>query len=361
MRTHTGRWVLGGVAAGLLLVALALRSGPPPKLARGLAGATPHAGLTPALASPAKARAVAQPPTRPAPVVPANVKSEEVFSARWGGSRGELGRRAANESSPEGPMSFAVDARGRAFVLDQVNGRVQVFEPGAEPHSIPVPGDTYQDVALRKDDGLVLLDRLSKESVAFADARGKVSHEIPLQGEGIAEGGDVTALFQRDDGTWVEVKHANLVKIADADGAPLEDRTIVQGRFGAEGSVLRASKSGERAAFVAERTERGVTPLAKVSFDLPVWQLLELDTDRRGRVFLGASLLEEAAAPPFEVLDAREVVVVLDKDGTELSRLELPASTGPEESFRRIRVGADGALYHLAYDERGATMRRFAL
>jgi len=289
------------------------------------------------------------------------VKSEEVFRAAWGGAKGQLGRRPANESSPEGPMSFAVDARGRAFVLDQVNGRVQIFQPGEEPRSLPVPGDTYQDVALTKDDGLVLLDRLSKESVAFADTRGKVTHEIPLAGEGVPEGGDVTGLFQRDDGTWVEVKHANLVKIADASGAPLDDRTIVQGRFGAEGSVLRASKSGDRAAYVAEKTERGVAPLAKVSFDLPLWQLLELDTDAKGRVFLGASLMEESSAPPFEVLDAREVVVVLDRHGSELGRLDLPASTGPEESFRRIRVGADGAVYHLTYDEQGATMRRYVL
>lgn len=290
-----------------------------------------------------------------------DVKTEEVFSARWGGGKGELGRRSANESSPEGPMSFAVDPRGRAFVLDQVNGRVQIFEPGVEPRSLPVPGDTYQDVALTSDDGLVLLDRLSKESVAFADRSGKVTHEIPLAGKGVAEGGDVTGLFQRDDGTWVEVKHANLVKLAEASGDPVEDRTIVQGRFGADGSVLRASKSGANAAFIAQKTRDGVTPLAKVSFDLPVWQLLELDTDTRGRVFLGASLLAEALAPGFEVQDAREIVVVLDSTGTELFRVELPANSGAEESFRRIRVGADGAVYHLAYGDEGATMRRFSL
>lgn len=353
MRKHTGRWVVGASAVALLFAAFALRGGTTSRLERGAPRIEVSVAPRPATPAPS--------PAARAPSAASAVQTSEVFHARWGGAKGELGRRPANESSPEGPMAFAVDARGRAFVLDQVNGRVQVFEPGREPRSIPLPGDTYQDVALGKDDGLVLLDRLSKESVAFADARGKVTHEIPLAGEGIAEGGDVTGLFQRDDGTWVEVKHANLVKIADADGAPLDDRTIVQGRFGADGAVLRASKSGDRAAWVAQKTERGVAPLAKVSFDLPVWQLLELDSDAEGRVFLGASLLEEAAAAPFDVIDAREVVVVLDKSGSELARVELPASTGPEESFRRIRVGADGAVYHLAYEERGATMRRFAL
>jgi hypothetical protein len=347
------------VSAAALLAAWALTPGSVSVLRR--VGPGPAA----AAHSRSKPSPRVQPPASapPAPRVTATptARSEEVFTAPWGGRRGELGRRAANESSPEGPMSFAVDTRGRAFVLDQVNGRVQIFERGQAPRTLPLPADTYQDVALAQGDGVVLLDRLGKETVAFADATGKISHEIALQGRGVPEAGDVTGLFQRDDGTWVEVKHANLVHIADADGAPIEERSIVQGRFGSQGSVLRASKSGDRAAWIAERTERGVTPLAKVSFDLPVWQLLELDTDPRGRIFLAASLLQESAGPPFDVEDAREVVVVLDAVGTEVLRVELPASTGPEESFRRVRLGGDGALYHLAYEERGVTLRRVSL
>lgn len=353
MPNHIGRWLgAGAVVAAVAAIGAWPDPGAPSKLnkaARSVAAPNLRARMRPAAAAPKAA------PPRSAP------KSEQVFHARWGSAPGELGRRVANESSPEGPASFAVDGHGRAFVLDQVNGRVQVFESGKAPRSLPVPSDTYQDVALTRSDGLVLLDRLSKESVAFADASGKVTHEVPLVGKGVAEAGDVTGLFQRDDGTWVEVKHANLVKIADADGAPLEERTIAQGRFGAEGSQLRASKSGASSAFVAQKTDRGVEPLAKVEFELPVWQLLELETDARGRVFLGASLLDERAEAPFDVLDAREVVVVLDPSGSELGRLDLPASTGAEESFRRIRVGADGTVYHLAWDEHGATMRRLSL
>lgn len=358
MRKPIARFIAGGAVVAAIVVATAAADHHPParlnKAALSVAIPQLRRPATPVPAPPA-----APTPAAPAPALPA--KSEQVFHARWGSAPGELGRRVGNESSPEGPASFAVDAHGRAFVLDQVNGRVQVFESGRAPRSLPVPSDTYQDVALTHDDGLVLLDRLSKESVAFADARGKVSHEIALVGHGIAEAGDVTGLFQRADGTWVEVKHANLVKIADADGAPLEERTIAQGRFGADGSVLRASKSGASSVFVAQKTERGVAPLAKIDFSLPVWQLLELETDAKGRVFLGASLLDERAQAPFDVLDAREVVVVLDASGSELGRLDLPASTGAEESFRRIRVGADGTVYHLAWDERGATMRRLSL
>jgi hypothetical protein len=259
-------------------------------------------------------------------------------------------------------MSFAVDERGRAFVLDQVNGRVEVFEPGAGPRSVPLPADTFQDVALTKNGGVALLDRLATESVAYVDETGHVTHEVALVGQGVKEGGDVTALFQRDDGTWVEVQHQNLVRVADADENPLDSRDIVQGRFTPDGSVLRASKSGELAAFVAKKTgDNPAAALAKVGFDMPVWQILSLDTDARGRIFLGASLLNEGAAPNFDVLDAAEEIVVLEPNGAELTRVRLPANRGAEESFRRIRVGADGALYHMAWDETGVTLSKVQL
>jgi hypothetical protein len=284
--------------------------------------------------------------------------TETVFTARWGGAPGELGRKGANESNPEGPMSFAVDERGRAFVLDQVNGRVEVFAPGGSVKSIPLPSDTFQDVALAKNDALVVLDRLTTGSVAYVDETGRVTHEVALAGKGVLEGGDVTGLFQRDDGTWVEVKHQNLVRIADGDGNPLEERDIVQGRFGPSG-VLRASKSGERSLFVAEKRDgRPAVALAKVGFEMPLWQILSLDTDRHGRIYLGASLQEESAVPPYDLVRAEEVVVVLEPNGAELSRVTLPRNSGPEESFRRIRVGADGAIYHLAFEQTGATLRK---
>ncbi|MEZ4220328.1 MAG: hypothetical protein R3B13_05305 [Polyangiaceae bacterium] len=257
-------------------------------------------------------------------------------------------------------MSFAVDDRGRAFVLDQVNSRVEVF--GAEqPRSIPLPADTYQDVVLTRNSGLAVLDRLVTQTVAYVDGEGRTTHEIALVGQGVPEGGDVTALFQRDDGTWVEVKHQNLVRIADADGNALEDREIVQGRFGANG-VLRASKRGDHAVFLAQKRP-GVPAeaLAKLTFQLGVWQVLSLETDAQGRIALGVSLIEESPTPPFDLVRAEEAVVLLAPNGAELSRITLPASTGPEESFRRIRLGADGVLYHLAYQSEGVTLRRVRL
>lgn len=310
--------------------------------------------------------------TAPVPVTPAatarpaeqrtvrGAPAEKVFTAKWGGAPGQLGRKEANESSPEGPMSFVVDARGRALVLDQVNARVQVFEAGKEPRSLSLPGDTFQDLASTENDGVVALDRLTTQSLAFVDSSGKVTHEVGLAGKGVAEPGEITGLFQRDDGTWVEVNHANLVRVADrAQNADLQ-RPILQGRPTADGAaILRASKTGDRAVFVAEqRGDQPVRAISRVEFDLPVYQLLALETDRHGRIFLGASLLEEQAEAPFEVMATAELVVVLAPNGAEVSRIQLPETNGADESFRRIRVGDDGFLYQLTTSEDGATLWR---
>jgi hypothetical protein len=311
----------------------------------------------------ARARVPVTPAATPRPAQERTVRgapAEKVFTAKWGGAPGQLGRKEANESSPEGPMSFVVDDRGRALVLDQVNSRVQVFEAGKEPRSLALPGDTFQDLASTDDDGVVALDRLTTQSLAFVDSSGKVTHEVGLAGKGVAEPGEITGLFQRDDGTWVEVNHANLVRVADRTQNADVQRPILQGRPTADGAaILRASKSGERAVYVAEqRGEQPVRAISRIEFDLPVYQLLALETDRHGRIFLGASLLEERAEAPFDVTASAELVVVLAPNGAELSRIQLPEANGADESFRRIRVGDDGFLYQLTTSEDGATLWR---
>jgi hypothetical protein len=309
--------------------------------------------------------APAKPPTRVASAPPEDrtvrgAPAEKVFEAKWGGAPTELGRKEANESSPEGPMSFVVDERGRALVLDQVNSRVQIFETGKQPRSVQLPGDTFQDLAVTASDGIVALDRLTTASLAFVDSSGKLTHEVGLEGKGVPEPGQITGLFQRDDGTWVEVNHANLVRVADGEQNADLERPILQGRPTADGTaILRASRSGDRAVYVAEkRGDRPVQALARIEFDMPVYQLLALETDRRGRIFLGASLLEERAVEPFDVLRSSEQVIVLAANGAELSRIELPETHDADESFRRIRVGGDGFLYQLTTGRDGATLWR---
>lgn len=285
-----------------------------------------------------------------------------VAEAAWGRGPQDLGRRGGAESSPEGPMSFDVDERGRAVVLDQVNRRLQRFEAGAAVGSVPLPADTYQDMALGAQGRVALLDRFGTSSVTIVDETGSVSSQVPLVGSGVPDGGSVTGLFQREDGTWVEVGHAELVRVATADGHPDVSRPMASGRFSADGSgLLRAARSGSHGAVVTRTPARGAPELfATVPFELPVHHLTALDSEPSGRVLLGASLVEEEPVAPYDVLDEAEAIVLLDGRGNELRRWLLPATAGPEETFRAVRFGRDGAVYCMQLTPFGVVIRRYA-
>jgi hypothetical protein len=287
------------------------------------------------------------------------------FVAPWGGGPSELGRKRPSEGAPEGPASFVVDADGRSWVLDQVNSRVQVFRDGKAERSIPLPADTFQDLALDGRGGLIVLDRLVTASVAYLDPSGRIDHEVGLLGPGVSEGGAVTGMFKRGDGVWVEVEHQRLVRVADASGKADSARPTMPGRLTSDGgSVMRASIAGRDGATLmmlpADPTATTPERTSRVSFSMPVAHLTALESDSAGRVFLGAALMRERPVAPFDVVEQGEVVVVLGPGGTELRRFPLPANVGPEEQFRNVRLGDDGAVYQLGFDERAATMRRFA-
>jgi hypothetical protein len=260
-------------------------------------------------------------------------------------------------------MSFVMDARGRIHVLDQVNSRIQIFEDGKEPRSVALPSDTYQDIEIDKKGNTIVLDRLVTASIAFIDPEGRVDHTVPLVGPGIPEGGGVTGLFARDDGVWVEVEHKSAVRVADPSGAPDKERPIVPGRPSYDGGArLYAELAGPESASVSILPASGAagqSASASVSFPMRAFGLHALESDAEGRVYLAANLYREEEAAPFRVLEERETMVVLSRNGGEIGRVELAPPTGPEEQFRPIRVGPDGAIYQLICRERGGTIERF--
>jgi hypothetical protein len=257
-------------------------------------------------------------------------------------------------------MSFAVDRTGRVLVLDQVNSRVQVFAVGKPTASVPLPADTFQDIDVGAGGGLVLLDRLARQVVVFTAADGSLAGEVGLVGAGVPEGGGVTGLFQRDDGTWVEVEHRDLVRIADAGGRADPNRPTAPGRPTGDGrAFLRAALDGREAAVVLRRARDAdaFTPLARVAFPAPILHLTALESDSRGHIFLAASLLRRPAAEGSRA-DEAEVVAILGPDGVNLGLVTLPPRLGPEEFYRPIRLGADGNVYQMSWDEGGVTLRR---
>lgn len=286
---------------------------------------------------------------------------EVVLQASWGEGPGEIGRLLPQEASAEGPMSFAVDRDGRVAILDQVNGRVVVFARGEDAQTVALPTNTYQDIAIEPSGGLVLMDRLVSRALLFLSSRGEVRHQVQLEGVGVRDGGSVTALFARPDGAWVEVDHTTLVRVTLADGSPDPDRATVPGRFGAaEGRFIRAALLDPQQAAVSSVARDGQqTPLARVELAADALQLCALEIDAHGRVFLGATLFREEPDPPYEARGLGDQVIVLSPTGGEIARVLFPPNPGPEEQLRRLRIGDDGAIYHLGLSDEGVTLRRY--
>jgi hypothetical protein len=186
----------------------------------------------------------------------APIENEEVvFTAPWGTGPGQVGRQAPEEGAPEGPMSFVIDDKGRYLVLDQVNSRIQVFEPGRPAQSISLFGNTFQDLILDGNGNRLVLDRLGSASITRLDPDGKYLGEIDLIGPHIPEGGVITGMFAKEDGIWIEVEHRRMVRVADADGNPDPDRPTVAGRFTADGRwLLTAALERPRGAAVFKQS-----------------------------------------------------------------------------------------------------------
>ncbi len=291
---------------------------------------------------------------------------ETVVTLPWGDGPGQVGHKIPEEGAPEGPMSFAVTADGRVLVLDQVNSRVQVLDPGQAPAVIDLPADTYQDLDVTREGDVVVMDRLSRRSIETWGPDGRLLASASLEGPGVDEGGGVTGLFQRPDGTWIEVEHQRVVRVASTSGRPDPDRPVLPGRFSSDGAtLLSAAKEGPGTALILGRP--AVAPdtlpslIARVAFDLPLAYLTALESDPVGRIYLAAVLIQPRPDAPHAALSAYQEIVVLAPGGQELGRARLPAPVGPEEQFRPVRLGADGHLYLLRCEPDGARLGRLVL
>lgn len=323
----------------------------------------PRASATEPCNHPAEARASDVPDrVMPTPITPAR-KAETLVEAAWGGGPNELGRRVLQEGAPEAPMGLAVAKDGSFHVLDQVNSRIQVFTPGYATRSIELPADTFQDIVIDAAGNDVVMDRLATGTIAFLGGDGRVDHTVPLVGPGVEEGGGVTGLFARADGTWVEVDHTRLVRVALANGDADPERPSVSGRFSFDGkTAVHAALAGASSALVEGEplTQGGTAFRAMIEMPLPILSLHALETDARGRTILVANLVREAETDPFDLLEQRETAVVIDARGREVKRVELAPPEGADEQMRPIRVADDGTIYQLVARERGASIERTA-
>ncbi len=288
--------------------------------------------------------------------------ARSVITRGWGTGPGELGRRVANESNPEGPMSI-IAANGGLVVLDQVNARIVRLGLDGKPiGSFPIGPDTAQDIAVGKDGRVAVLDRVNEGQLLYYDEQGNLLGQAPVVGGPLTEAGGATGVFVDDGGVYIEREHGELVRVFGPDGRPDPDRPPRPGRPLRDGSGSVQALIADKQAGVA--TLRVFSPTAdlvwqrSIRFPAAIQSLLLLDSDRLGRVYLAAHVGTESRDPPFDVTGERIIVVRLEQsDGADRGSLVIAAPTAPDETLRPLTVGDEGTVYQMVPTEAGVEIR----
>jgi hypothetical protein len=358
------RWWIGAAVAVLMLGLLwfwrGSRSSSEMIAVEKPAASAPPRTSPPLVVSPTPAVGVITPPKKPA-------ASHVLVRAGWGAGAGQLGKKIDQESAPEGPMSLTVDGRGNLYVLDEVNRRVQRWSADGKPLApISIGSDTVQDLALGKNGAVALLDRLGEKNLQLYGSDGKPLGDVPLQGKHLPEAGGTTGLFTDKDGNfWVEREHAQLVRVATADGHSDPERPTAPGRPSRDGRLYLSASIADRAsgaALVRGLAEDGrVLWHQLVSLGAPLLYLSLLDSDARGNVYVAGHTGRESAQPPYQIVGEKLVIVGLSSDGAPRGMMELPASPPLAESFRELTIGDDGTIYRMVFSDAGVVIETYRL
>lgn len=300
---------------------------------------------------------------RPAPSSTAG-KGQTIVAAPWGSRPGEVGRREDPESASEGPMSILTDG-GDVVILDQVNGRVQRFRGGAAVSSTEI-GDTVHDLALGPRGELITLDRLVDKQLEIYGPDGKLKNAVPIEGKGLDDAGLATGVFAGEDGIYVEREHGSLVRVADAEGNPDGERPELPGRpIGDGGLVANAGivDAGQGIVVVTafDRATLEVRWSRTVELGASILQLLMLDSDRAGNVFLAAAIADEGPPPDFALQDAMIRVLRFNAAGEPTGSVDLPALDSGDDVQRPLTVDDDGAILLMKSGASGVEVVRYTL
>lgn len=285
---------------------------------------------------------------------------EKVFEIAYGSRANELGGEVPPEGLPECPGALSVGPDGSLFVLDQINERIVKMQRGRENELIDLPARTFFDLSIAPDGTLVLLDKLVGESIALVDPTGvKKPRELSIRNKYVDQPGEITGVYAREDGVWLEHDNQILIQIADQEGTQTLRR--LNGRLSRDGSrLLRAGIVGKRSVAVSQQPFQGGRAIeSTVPFDTDVDYVTQLATDGNENLWLVVALVDELA--PGQTRNAHTEVVLLDRAGHEITRSTLPARDESWLQGRAYEVSADGSLYHLSCGKNAATLWRVSL
>jgi len=288
-----------------------------------------------------------------------------VIRGAWGSSAGAFGQRP--EGSRPGPMSLAIGDDNTIHVLDQVNRRVQRFDPsGRFSGQTDIAAETTETIALSGADlwtlvyeaGAVPGHRVERYTDGQRALQVTLDRAIKL----------VTGLYVTGVGAatsvWVEERHDRQIQVVAAGRAlaPTEQTRHVLGRpyRGQDAERLTATRLGaQRAALIHVLPGQGTRRLFDVVSPLPLVAIHALASDRAGRIYLGL-LLGRDARPGQALVDVQRLLLVHRGQGAALLTIQL-ARERTHDTFQPLAIGPDGAVYQLHTSEEGVTVRRWAL
>jgi len=289
--------------------------------------------------------------------------TKAVVSVPVGSAPDAVGIDVQEEGNPEGPSSFMVDAKGTVHILDQVNQRIQVFtQSGALLGSVPISSNNFEDIELDGKGGYILVDKSEREAVVFIDGAGVETSFIRIVGGPITSGGDVTGIYQTNDGIWLEIDDAELVQIADVSGNPVQTRTTELGRRDADGRIVLVAIDGANEVVLTSRASSTAdsTELGRIRSDMTVGHVSAFEYDDDGNVLVGVETFTEGTEEEgFEIKAIEHEIVTLNRAGKELRRDKLLKKDDPLTQLRYVRRGADGHIYQLKVGDSGAQVVRY--
>ena len=278
-----------------------------------------------------------------------------VVTTTWGAAEGQLGHTVPDEGLPEGPKSFVVDAQSIIHVLDQENGRIQKFKGADSAGVVALPPRPFDDLEL-DGQGYVLLDAHSEPALVFLDAAGTVKNEVPLAGPEIPEPSLITALLRNTDGLYVEIEDEYLVHVTDASGVAIE-QSVVPGQA-IDGTValkLESVDDKRVGLFRIGLPEGEPTLLTELSFTERVSERSLFSPGINGGLLLAVRLEQDQLDPETPPV-SQSTLVVLESNGNEKHRVDLPESDAVDDVFRPVRRGADGNVYVMKTSDLGVEL-----
>lgn len=275
-----------------------------------------------------------------------------LIAGSWGNSSDAFGKA---DEGIDGPSSFVIGSNGDIYVLDQINQRIKQYDASGEfKKVINIDRRTVGNIAIAADGAIYLLDPILTKSILQYDSNGKLVQQARLNDNFQF----ATSLQVRGADVFAENQREEMYKIIDSGRALESDNQVntkVPGKLKKDqaGTFMSARLLDKRNFHVLLTDYDGKTKLKiKAESKLNINQLLLLDSDSKGNIYVGLEVYEEGPAPDYQFINNQIVVAKYDPSGKLAGKIEFPRGHG-FAPYKELEVDDKGNVYQLQTDDAG--------